>query len=37
MKVLYYCNFPAPYYVGFLNELGKYCDLTAVFEMRVLQ
>ena len=32
MKLLYYCNFPAPYYVGFLNELGKLCELTAVFE-----
>lgn len=32
MKVFYYCNFPSPYYVGFLNELGKHCELTAVFE-----
>ena len=32
MKVFYYCNFPSPYYIGFLNELGKLCDLTAVFE-----
>ena len=32
MKVFYYCNFPSPYYVGFLNELGKLCELTAVFE-----
>lgn len=32
MKVFYYCNFPSPYYVGFLNELGKQCELTAVFE-----
>ena len=31
-KVFYYCNFPSPYYVGFLNELGKHCELTAVFE-----
>ena len=31
-KVFYYCNFPSPYYIGFLNELGKYCELTAVFE-----
>lgn len=32
MKVFYYCNFPSPYYIGFLNELGKKCELTAVFE-----
>jgi len=32
MKVFYYCNFPSPYYIGFLNELGKLCELTAVFE-----
>lgn len=31
-KVFYYCNFPSPYYIGFLNELGKMCELTAVFE-----
>lgn len=31
-KIFYYCNFPSPYYIGFLNELGKYCELTAVFE-----
>lgn len=32
MKVFYYNNYPSPYYVGFLNELGKLCDLTVVFE-----
>lgn len=32
-KVFYYCNFPSPYYIGFLNELGKYCELTVVFEL----
>ena len=31
-KVFYYCNFPSPYYIGFLNELGKCCELTVVFE-----
>lgn len=31
-KIFYYCNFPSPYYIGFLNELGKHCELTAVFE-----
>ncbi len=32
MRLFYYCNFPAPYYIGFLNELGKLCELTVVFE-----
>ena len=32
-KVFYYCNVPSPYYIGFLNELGKHCELTAVFEL----
>lgn len=32
MKVLYLTNIPSPYMVDFLNELGKKCELTAVFE-----
>lgn len=32
MKVLYLTNIPAPYRVDFFNELGKYCDLTVLFE-----
>ena len=32
MKVLFYTNIPSPYRVTFFNELGKYCDLTVVFE-----
>lgn len=32
MKVLFLTNIPSPYMVDFLNELGKKCDLTAVFE-----
>ena len=32
MKVFYYNNYPSPYYIGFLNELGKLCELTVVFE-----
>lgn len=32
MKVLWLENIPAPYRVKFFNELGKYCDLTVVFE-----
>lgn len=31
-KVLYLCNIPSPYMVDYLNELGKYCSLTAIFE-----
>lgn len=32
MKVLYMVNVPAPYMVSYFNELGKYCDLTVIFE-----
>lgn len=32
MKVLFYTNIPSPYRVAFFNELGKYCELTVVFE-----
>ena len=31
MKVLFINNIPSPYRVDFLNELGKYCSLTAAF------
>lgn len=31
MKVFYQTNIPSPYRMDFLNELGKKCDLTAVF------
>ena len=34
MKVLFLTNVPSPYRVDFFNELGKYCDLTVVFEKR---
>lgn len=33
MKVLFYTNVPSPYRVDFFNELGKYCDLTVLFEI----
>lgn len=33
MKVLFYTNVPSPYRVDFFNELGKYCDLTVLFEL----
>ena len=32
MKVLWLTNIPSPYRVKFFNELGKYCDLTVLFE-----
>ena len=31
-KILFYTNIPSPYRVDFFNELGKYCDLTVLFE-----
>lgn len=33
MKILFYTNIPSPYRVAFFNELGKYCELTVLFEM----
>lgn len=32
MRVLYLTNIPAPYRVSFFNELGKFCELTVLFE-----
>lgn len=32
MKVLFLTNIPSPYRVNFFNELGKYCELTVLFE-----
>lgn len=34
MKVCYLTNIPSPYRVDFFNELGKYCDLTVIFEKK---
>ena len=31
-KVIFTTNLPSPYRVDFFNELGKYCDLTVVYE-----
>lgn len=33
-KVLFITNIPAPYRIDFYNELGKYCDLTVIFEAK---
>lgn len=32
MKVLFFTNIPSPYRVDFFNELGKFCDLTVLYE-----
>lgn len=32
MKILYLTNIPSPYRVAYFNELGKYCELTVLFE-----
>jgi glycosyltransferase involved in cell wall biosynthesis len=32
MKLLFLANVPSPYRVDFFNELGRYCDLTVLFE-----
>lgn len=32
MRVLFMTNMPSPYRVDFFNELGKYCELTVMFE-----
>ena len=34
MKVLFLTNVPAPYRVNFFSELGKYVDLTVVYERK---
>ena len=33
-SVLFITNIPAPYRIDFFNELGRYCNLTVVFEAR---
>ena len=32
MKIIFCTNVPSPYRVDFFNELGKYCDLTVLYE-----
>lgn len=34
MRVLFLTNIPSPYRVDFFYELGKYCDLTVIFERK---
>lgn len=34
MKILMLTNIPSPYRVDFFNELGKYCELTVLFEKK---
>lgn len=34
MKVLFITNIPAPYRVDFYNKLGKYVELTVIFEAK---
>lgn len=34
MRVLFTTNYPSPYRVNFFNELGKFCDLTVLFEQQ---
>ena len=34
MRVLFTTNFPSPYRVDFFNELGKYCELTVLYERK---
>lgn len=35
IKVLFLTNMPSPYVISYLNELDKYCEVTAVFEKGV--
>lgn len=36
LKVLFLTNIPSPYRVDFFNELGTQCDLTVLYERRVV-
>lgn len=32
MRILFLTNIPSPYMTGYLKELGRYCELTVIFE-----
>ena len=34
MNILFTSNIPAPYVIDYLNELSKYCNVTALFELK---
>ncbi len=34
MKVLFISNIPSPYRVDFFQQLGKYVELTVIFEAK---
>lgn len=34
MKIMFLVNLPSPYRVQFFSELGKFCDLTVVYERK---
>lgn len=34
MNVIFVWRGPSPYRVDFFNELGKFCNLTVMFEMK---
>lgn len=34
MKVIFATNIPSPYRVDFFNELGRYCELTVLYERK---
>ena len=33
-RILFITNIPAPYRIDFYNELGRYYDLTVIFEAK---
>lgn len=35
MRVLFTVNIPSPYRIDFFNELGKFCELTVLFESKI--
>lgn len=35
MKIIWFCNVPAPYRIDFFNEISKKCDLEVFFEREI--